>query len=216
MKLTRGAFVTFEGIEGAGKSTQIGLLCDFLRLSSIEHVRTAEPGGTAIGEEVRKILLSVEHAGMTPVAELLLYAAARAQHVGEVIAPALNRGLVVVCDRFSDSTMAYQGFGRGLNRALIEEIDRISTGGLTPDLTILLDVGVESGLARNRAANKRDRLELEAVVFHERVRDGYHRIMREQPGRVKMVDGAMSIEGVSEEVKKAFMGFLRSGGYVVQ
>lgn len=216
MKLTRGAFVTFEGIEGAGKSTQIGLLCDFLRLSSIEHVRTAEPGGTAIGEEVRKILLSVEHAGMTPVAELLLYAAARAQHVGEVIAPALNRGLVVVCDRFSDSTMAYQGFGRELNRALIEEIDRISTGGLTPDLTILLDVGVESGLARNRAANKRDRLELEAVVFHERVRDGYHRIMREQPGRVKMVDGAMSIEGVSEEVKKAFMGFLRSGGYVVQ
>lgn len=216
MKLKRGAFVTFEGIEGAGKSTQTDLLCDFLRETSIEHVRTVEPGGTAVGEEVRKILLSVDHTGMTHVAELLLYAAARAQHVGEVIAPSLREGLVVVCDRFSDSTMAYQGFGRGLDRSLIEEIDRIATGGLTPDLTILLDVRVDAGLARNRAANKRDRLELEAVWFHERVREGYHRILREHPSRVKLVDGTMGIEEVSKQIRGAFMEFLNSGDYVLQ
>lgn len=214
--MTKGAFVTFEGIEGAGKSTQIGLFCDFLRESSIEHVRTAEPGGTVIGEEIRKTLLSVDHAGMTHVTELLLYAAARSQHVGEVIVPALRLGLVVVCDRFSDSTLAYQGFGRGLERDLIEEVDHIATGGVTPDLTILLDVGVEAGLGRNRAANKRDRLELEAISFHERVREGYHRILREHPARVKLVDGTQDIEGVSEEVRRTFMEFLRSGGYVVQ
>ncbi|MGE5892845.1 MAG: dTMP kinase [bacterium] len=214
--MKKGIFITFEGIEGSGKSTQISRLSGFLEDSGIEYTRTVEPGGTLIGDEIRKILLSVEHNGMTSLTELLLYAASRAQHVGEVIKPALDRGRVVVCDRFTDSTMAYQGYGRGIDRELISLLNAICTGKTFPDLTILLDLDVETGLSRNRSAEKIDRLELEAADFHRRVREGYHAIEKAEPGRVRTVDASGGIEAVSEKIRQVFLDFLRENNYVAQ
>lgn len=215
MRLKKGIFVTFEGIEGSGKSTQMKLLCRFLKDIGIDYIATVEPGGTDIGEEIRGILLSVEHSGMTPLAELLLYAASRAQHVDEIVRPSLEKGLVVVCDRFSDSTLAYQGFGRGLDRDLIAKINDICTGGVLPDLTFLLDVDVVTGLKRNERAKKIDRFELEAVEFHNNVREGYRSIAEREPGRVKIIDGDRRTEDVSRDIKAVFEGLLREREYVV-
>jgi dTMP kinase len=153
----KGVFVTFEGIEGSGKSTQIGLLADHLTTLGRPVTLTREPGGTPIGDQVRKILLDPASKGLDPVAELLLYAASRAQHLREVILPALEKGRVVLCDRFSDATLAYQGHGRGLDIDMIRALDRIVTGGRLPDLTILLDIGAAAGLARARGRNSSPR-----------------------------------------------------------
>ena len=215
MNITRGLFITFEGIEGSGKSTQIGLFCEFLAREGIGYVRTLEPGGTVISERIREILLSVEHKAMTAETELLLYAAARAQHVDELIRPALAEGRVVVCDRFSDSTLAYQGFGRGIDRPLIEKINAICTKGLVPDLTFLLDLDAEQGLERNRSARKVDRLELESVEFHRRVRKGFLEIAGSQPGRFRVVDAAAGIEDASDQIKDYFLDFVKEKGYVL-
>jgi dTMP kinase len=216
LKLERGLFITFEGIEGSGKSTQIELFCQFLKDSGIEYVRTLEPGGTLIGNEIRKILLSVEHSGMTALTELLLYAAARAQHVGELIGPSLDRGQVVVCDRFGDSTMAYQGFGRGIERDLVTKLNDMCTGGITPDLTFLLDVDVETGLKRNRKAHKIDRIELETADFHKKVREGYHFIAESDPGRVRVIGSGRQIAEVAGDIRKNFDIFIKAKGYVIR
>lgn len=198
--MRRGIFISFEGIEGSGKTTQARLLYDYLCAKGLNPVLTEEPGGTEIGREIRKILLSLGHLNMHPVTELLLYNASRSQHVNEVILPAIKSGRVVITDRFSDSTFAYQGWGRGLDRDIISRIDEISTGGFRPDITILIDVDVNVGLLRNRKANKVDRIELEEIEFHRRVRDGYLEIARQQPRRIKIIDGSKGIEDIHRQV----------------
>lgn len=203
-----GVFISLEGIEGTGKSTQTRLLAEDLGRLGHDVVRTLEPGGTPIGLKIRELLLSLESEDMTPLAELLLYNASRAQHLGEVILPALKRGAVVVTDRFSDSTVAYQGYGRGIDLALIDSLDRAATGGLRPDLTILLDIDVETGLMRNRKVNKRDRLELEDVRFHERVREGFLRIAQKEPRRFRVVPCTGSIIEVHASVVRLVQDFL--------
>jgi len=182
-----GKFISLEGIEGSGKSTQSKLLYEYLKKKGTDVVLTEEPGGTRIGVSIRTVLLSVECKGMSPLTELLLYNASRAQHIQDVIIPALNKGATVITDRFTDSTLAYQGYGRGLNLGMIDALDRIATGRLRPDITILLDLDVETGLRRNRGVNKTDRLELEDISFHERVRSGYHRLAAEDPARIKLI-----------------------------
>jgi len=182
-----GLFISFEGIEGAGKSTQARRLAEALKDKGYDVVLTTEPGGTRIGQTIREVLLNPENKAMDSVAELLLYAADRRQHLHELVRPALADGKVVITDRYSDSTRAYQGTARGLDLDLIEELDRIAAGGLKPGLTILLDMDVEDGLQRNRHAGKSDRLELEALEFHKRVREGFHEIASAEPERVKLI-----------------------------
>lgn len=194
-----GFFITFEGIEGCGKSTQVRLLSESLKDAGISSLFTREPGGTLIGVRIREILLNPDNTGIAPEAELLLYAADRAQHVREVIKPALDAGKVVICDRFIDATTAYQGMGRGLDRSLINELNRIACLGIIPDLTLLLDCPVEIGIKRALERNSKkgpatdDRFEREAAAFHQKVRDGYLGIAGAEPERVKVVDACQDV-----------------------
>lgn len=198
----KGIFISFEGIEGTGKSTQTRLLSKYLRGKGFSVTQTEEPGGTIISLKIRELLLSLDSRGMDAVTELLLYNASRVQHIKEVIIPALKKGNIVITDRFSDSTVAYQGYGRGIDLKLIDSLDMISTGRLRPDFTILLDIDVETGLRRNRRINKSDRLELEDIFFHEKVRKGFINIAAEEPERVKLVDSSGKIEEVHEKIKE--------------
>ena len=204
----KGLFISLEGIEGTGKSTQARLLTEYLQQRGRVVVRTAEPGGTAISLKIRELLLSLDSKGMDSVTELLLYNAARVQHIREVIAPALARKEIVVTDRFSDSTLAYQGYGRGIDRTMIDALDTIATKGLRPDLTLLLDIDVETGLRRNREINKRDRIELEDVAFHEKVRKGFLEIADREPSRVRIVDCNDPIEAVHQKIKDIIAALL--------
>ncbi|MEW6115286.1 MAG: dTMP kinase [Nitrospirota bacterium] len=202
MKLEKGIFISFEGIEGSGKTTQAKLLSDRLSEDGYEVVLTQEPGGTVISNRIREILLLPEHKGMSSMTELLLYNAARVQHLSEKILPSINEGKVVITDRFTDSTIAYQGYARGIDLTLITSLDIVATGGMRPDLTILFDLDVETGLKRNRGINKVDRFELEKVEFHKKVREGYLRIAEQEPQRVKVVDASLSSDEVKEQVWK--------------
>lgn len=205
--MRKGLFISLEGIEGTGKTTQAKLLAEHLSRRGHTTVVTEEPGGTSIGLRIREVLLKVEHSEMHSLTELLLYNASRAQHIHELILPSLDAGTTVITDRFSDSTLAYQGFGRGLDRDLIETLDRIVTAGLKPDLTLLLDIDAETGLGRNRNANKVDRLELEEIAFHRKVRAGYLEIARREPGRIRIIDAAGEIGQVHARVAEAVDGF---------
>jgi dTMP kinase len=196
----KGIFISFEGIEGTGKTIQSRLLCEHLMKKGYKVILTEEPGGTRIGLKIRDLLLSTENREITPVAELLLYNASRSQHIKEVILPAINDSSVVITDRFSDSTVAYQGFGRRIDLGYIDFIQRIVTEGLKPDITLLLDLDVETGLMRNEGINKTDRLELEDVEFHKRVRDGYLEIAAKEPERIKLIDASGSIEEIHSKV----------------
>ncbi len=204
----RGRFITFEGIEGSGKSSQITLLTEYLRSKQRAVMLTREPGGTPIGDQVRKVLLDPANKALDPQAELLLYAASRAQHLTQVVRPALASGMVVLCDRFSDATIAYQGYGRGLDLTVIHALDRIVTAGMRPDLTIVLDVEAAVGLARARSRNDQQgleaeaRFENEALAFHERVRQGYLALAREAPDRMKIVDAALPPLQVQETIRE--------------
>ncbi|NWF76702.1 MAG: dTMP kinase [Nitrospirae bacterium] len=189
----KGKLISFEGIEGTGKTTQARLLYQFLISKGYDVVLTEEPGSTKIGSKIRGILLSPDHQGMTSTTELLLYYADRAQHLNELIMPSIERGAIVITDRFTDSTYAYQGYGRGINLNLIDSIDLIATERLRPDITILLDLDVETGLNRNRGINKTDRLELEDLEFHKRVRKGYLELAQKETQRIKVVDASLSI-----------------------
>ena len=203
-----GIFISFEGIEGSGKTIQARLLDEFLRKKGYTVFLTEEPGGTQIGLKIRELLLSVEHQEMTSVTELMLYNASRAQLIKEVILPSIKKGAIVITDRFNDSTVAYQGYGRGIDLNLIDSIDRIVTAGLKPDITILLDLNVEVGLKRNRGIHKADRLELEDKAFHKKVRNGYLEIAGKEPERIKLIDASKSIEEIHGEIVSIVMNFI--------
>jgi len=207
-----GFFISLEGIEGAGKTTQAKLLADRLTQKGFDVVVTQEPGGTVIGQRIREILLLPEHEEMSCLAELLLYNADRAQHIAEKIIPELEMGRIVITDRFSDSTMAYQGYGRGINKSLIASIDAIAAKNVKPDLTFLFDLDVETGLSRNRDVNKVDRLELETIDFHKRVRNGFREIAENEPERVKVIDGTLSVERTHQEIWKIVNEEMRKKG----
>jgi len=193
-------FITFEGIEGSGKSTLVNLLAERIGGSALP---TREPGGTAIGRAVRGVLLDPGRRGLAPTTELLLYFADRAQHVGEVVRPALDAGRVVLCDRYVESSLAYQGYGRGLPLGAIRQLAFLATGGLRPDLVVYLDVPVAVGLARVAQRGAHDRLEAEVVSFHERVRAGYEELIAAEPGRWLRVDATAGPEAVVESVHLA-------------
>jgi dTMP kinase len=213
----KGTFITFEGIEGSGKSTQIALLANYLTARGVRHVLTREPGGTLIGDQVRKILLDPANRSLDPAAELLLYAASRAQHLREIIMPALADGTNVLCDRFSDATLAYQGYGRGLDIEMIRSLDRIVTAGMRPDLTLLFDIEAVSGIARARGRNNSCGLEAEArfeneeIAFHERVRQGYLTLVAQEPERIRVVNASSSPEVIQAQVRKIVDERLRIG-----
>jgi dTMP kinase len=209
----RGMFISFEGIEGTGKSTQARLLADHLKEKGYRVIQTMEPGGTTISMKIRELLLSMESRGMDHVVELLLYNAARVQHIKEVINPALERGDIVITDRFSDSTVAYQGYARGIDLQLIDSLDMIATKNLRPDITILFDIDVRTGLARNKKLGKNDRLELEDISFHEKVRKGFLQIAAREAGRIKVVDCAESLDGVRQKVVRIISDFLEEQGH---
>lgn len=183
--MKKGIFINFEGSEGCGKSTQSYLLAQFLRKKGYKVTYLREPGGTAISEKIRKILLDSANDSMAAVCEMLLYMAARNQIVEEVIKPALNKGHLVISDRFLDSTLAYQGYGLGMDIGFIRNLGRVVTAGIKPDLTILLDLPVKKGLI-HRQANK-DRIEKRSLAYHRRVRDGYLRLSKDEPQRIKLV-----------------------------
>ena len=181
----KGKFITFEGPEGSGKSTQVRMLARYLRNRGYSVVSTREPGGTRAGELIRKILLTEQKASLFSLTEVFLYMAARSQLIKETIEPALKRGKIVLCDRFLDATIAYQGYGDGVEINLIRRLGRVATGGLKPDLTILLDLPPRKGLERVRG--KKDRMEKRPLAYHERVRKGYLRLAAQQTRRIKVV-----------------------------
>ena len=199
--LKRGIFISLEGVEGAGKSTQAKLLAEYIAELGYLFVLTYEPGGTPIAQQIRNILLEPRNIDMTDTTELLLYLASRAQHVGKLIQPALAEGKLVICQRFSDATFAYQGYARGFDLELLERMNKVATGGLEPDLTILLDMKAEDGLSRKQL-DHRDRLERESIDFHNKVREGYLIIARSSPQRVKVIDAEGSIKGVHLRIRK--------------
>lgn len=197
-------FVTFEGPEGGGKTTQIRLLAEWLREQGCDVITTREPGGTRIGNAIREVLLDPEHVEMRSEAEILLFSAARAQLVGEVIRPQLERGGIVLCDRFADSTFAYQGYGRQLDLDTLRSITAFATGGLTPDLTVCLDVPTIEGLRRKQGGELAEwnRMERQEREFHERVRAGYLALADAASERWLVVDARQSVEQVQAEVRE--------------
>ena len=201
-------FITFEGIEGSGKTTQIQRLKKYFAQKGIHCKVTREPGGCSIGEKIRKILLNPDHCEMVPATELLLYEAARAQHVKEVIKPFLEKEGVVLCDRFSDATLAYQGYGRRIDLKWIQRLNHLSSQGIRPDVTFLLDcpsdVGLKRAIQRNRRLKqeREERFEREEIEFHRRVRKGYLAIARKEPRRVKVIDTRQGEEKVFEKIRK--------------
>lgn len=201
----RGRFITFEGIDGSGKSTQMRLLAARLRHSGHEVLETVEPGGTSIGAQIRRILLDSANQDLRPTAELLLYFASRAQNVEQAILPALDAGKIVLADRFTDSTLAYQGCGRGLGAETVLALDRIACHGLAPDLTLLIDVDLDTGLARMNMRNAlgfgpETRMDDQSREFHGKVRDAYLALAKQHANRFRIVDGLGPPEAVADRV----------------
>jgi len=204
-----GFFITFEGIDFCGKTTQARRLISYLRRNGYNVLLVREPGGDGIAERIRRILLSKKTSKMTDLTELLLYEAARSQLTERMILPALKEGKAVICDRYSDSSLAYQGYGRGLNKKMIKDLNHISTFGLLPDLTILLDVSVRMSFKRRKKEKReKDRLEKERFEFHLRIREGYLTIARQSRKRIKVVDGTENIDKTWQKVRKVVDSFL--------
>ena len=204
----RGRFITFEGPEGSGKSTQLRLLGERLRSAGHAVMETQEPGGTAIGIQIRHVLLDAKNRELCPTAELLLMFASRAQNVDESILPALSDGRTVLSDRFTDSTLVYQGVGRGLGADVVYELDRIACRGLVPDLTLLIDIDAETGLARAhrrsvRTEDPETRMEEQEMGFHRKVREAYRQLATDEHQRIRLIDGSQTREAVAIEVWQA-------------
>lgn len=196
----KGSFITFEGCEGVGKTTQVERLRRYLDESGQKAIFLREPGGTVISEKIRAMLLSKENDNMNGKCEALLYSAARAQLLGEVVAPALAEGMTVVCDRFTDSTFAYQGAARGLGTDFIDSLNRLTCGDIVPDLTVFLDMPPKKAFERKGGADKNDRLESQSIEFHEKVYAGYKEVASRYPGRFVCVDASKDEEGVWADV----------------
>jgi dTMP kinase len=209
--MTQGILITFEGIEGCGKSTQAERLGKALERMGVAHVMTLEPGGTAIGRKMRRVLLDSRNKSLTPLAELMLYAADRAQHVEEIIKPALRAGKWVICDRFSDATVVYQGVARGQDGKLIRLLNNVVTEGIRPQLTFLLDCPVEKGLRRALGRNMKgqERFEREALSFHKKVRNGYLDLARKDKKRFVILDATASRKEIEAEILRHLAPFLR-------
>jgi dTMP kinase len=214
-----GTFITFEGIDGSGKSTQLRMLANYLKEAGCEVVVTREPGGTPVGNRLRAALLDA-HEEVDPLTELLVFAADRAQHVRRVLRPAIESGQVIISDRYADATVAYQGAGRGFSPELIAEIVQLATEGLKPDLTVLFDLSVEESISRtSRRSNdkhKGDRLDAEAADFHVRVHSAYLELARAEPQRVKIVETNRPPEETHKRVKEIVVPFLKSRGHLVE
>lgn len=195
-------FITLEGPEGSGKSSQLPLLAEFLRAQGRDVICTREPGGTKIGDQIREVLVRMDNVELHPRTEILLFLSARAQLVEELILPSLADGKIVICDRYGDSTLAYQGYGHGLDLEKLRMMLEFATGGLKPDLTILLDVDVLVGLKRKKAKDEWNRLDAYEISFHERVREGYHHLAAQDPKRWRIVDASQSPELVQEQIRQ--------------
>lgn len=194
-----GKFITFEGSEGSGKSTQAALVFDYLKSKKMPVLLLREPGGVKISESIRKLLLDVNNSGMGDECETLLYMAARAQMVKEILEPQLESGKIILCDRFLDSTIAYQGYGSGIDVKTIEQLGLFATKGLTPDLTIIFDIQPEKGLSR--AGQKKDRIESRSVEYHHRVRNGYLELSKKYPARIRVIKVDEDKQEIFKKVK---------------
>ncbi|MFH0839058.1 MAG: dTMP kinase [Candidatus Omnitrophota bacterium] len=200
--MKKGLFITFEGTEGCGKSTHSKLLAAFLKQSGFNVYHTREPGGTLIGEKIRHILLDASHNTMSALTELFLYMAARNQLVEKYIKQALKKGAIVICDRFLDASIAYQGYGLGLDTKMIRFLGNLATDGTMPDLTILLDINPEAGI---RKTKRDDRIEKRSMVFHKKVYNGYHALARREPQRIKVVPVLKDIAHTQEMVRSVIL-----------
>ncbi len=206
--MKRGLFITFEGPEGSGKSTHSKLLCDFLKARGLKVLHTREPGGTTVSEKIRKILLDSRNKDMDTVCEMLLYMAARVQVVKEKIRPALRKGHIVICDRFLDASVVYQGYAGGISPDIIKDIGLFITKGVSPDVTFLLDIDVKKGLAR--LGKTKDRMERKSLFFHNRVREGYLAIARKEAKRVRVISAVEDIAETQEGIRKVVLRILNS------
>ncbi|MFN0084982.1 MAG: dTMP kinase [Blastocatellia bacterium] len=210
--MKRGRLITFEGMDGCGKTSQLHLLAGELSARGVEFTSTREPGGTELGRKIRSALLDGGKGSVEPLAELLLYAADRAQHVRQIVLPALEAGRIVLSDRFYDATTVYQGYARGFDLGMVRDLNRLAAGGIEPDLTLLFDLDVELALRRTRSrgdeARGRDRLDSEPIEFHTRVREGYLEIAATEPGRFRIISAAGSIEETFAAMMDALGGFL--------
>ncbi|HQK04927.1 MAG TPA: dTMP kinase [Anaerolineaceae bacterium] len=203
-------FITLEGPDGSGKSIQVPALAEFVRQLGYDVLTTREPGGTSIGDQIREVIMSMKNKSMNPRTEILLFCAARAQIVSEVIRPQLEKGVVVISDRYADSTLAYQGYGHGLDLKVLRGILDFATGGLTPDLTLLLDVDVETGLSRRQqGGGEWNRLDDYALAFHRRVRDGYLELAATEPQRWVHIDASQAPQIVQQHMQEAVFRHLR-------
>lgn len=199
-------FITLEGPDGSGKSMQVPALAEFIRQLGYEVLTTREPGGTFIGDQIREVIMRMDNKSMNPRTEILLFCAARAQIVAEVIRPQLEKGMVIISDRYADSTLAYQGYGHGLDLNMLRTILSFATGGLSPDLTLLLDVDVETGLARRQSGGGEwNRLDDYALAFHRRVRDGYLELAAQEPQRWVRIDAGLPPPKVQQHMQEAVL-----------
>ena len=201
--MKKGLFITFEGIDGCGKSTQIAKAAEYLKEKGISLIVTREPGGTPLGEKIRELILSPKNSEMKNSCELLLYLSARAQHVEEKIKPALEKGTTVLCDRYQEATFAYQGFGRGYPLNLLQKLNAFATGGLVPSKTFIFDITVECAFDRMKKTGKApDRLEKNSKEFYQKIREGYLALASAHPQRIKLIQGEKSVDEIFLEVKK--------------
>ncbi|MDD5944356.1 MAG: dTMP kinase [Clostridia bacterium] len=210
----KGCFITVEGTDGSGKSTQIELLMKYLTDKGLDIVFSREPGGTEISEKIREIILDIDNKNMTGTTEALLYAAARSQHVEEKIIPALEAGKIVICDRFVDSSIAYQGAARNLGADVIMQMNSFALHGLMPDMTLFFDLSPEKGILRKKNERALDRLEAEKLDFHKRVYEGYRMLCKMYPDRIVPIDADRSVETVHKDVVEAIDRLLKEKHYV--
>ncbi|MBM7614737.1 dTMP kinase [Alkaliphilus hydrothermalis] len=211
--MMKGLFISIEGMDGAGKTTQVDLMKTFLEKKGYQVLVTREPGGTVIGEKIRKVTLDPAHQEMSYITEALLYSASRAQLVNQVIKPALERGEIVICDRFVDSSLVYQGKARGLGYKAVKEINDFATQGLEPCLTIMFNIAPEVSLKRINARGKEDRLEQEKLAFHQQVHAAYQDLVKLYPQRIKEIDAGRPIEVIQQEIEGILIKLIQEGEY---